>query len=98
MPCGRRGGGAAHATGNRQPDTFLSWTGTPVQPVKPDTRCSPGGSPSPASACWIGAVQFTSCTAAVVVATCVIRWGRSSSHVSVRTAAYPVQCIPRLLR
>jgi hypothetical protein len=33
---GRGGGGAAHATGNRQPDTFLSWTGTPVQPVKPD--------------------------------------------------------------
>jgi hypothetical protein len=48
----------------------------------------------PTRAAWMAVVHLASCTAAVVVIACVIRWTPSSSHVSVRWTMYPTQLTP----
>src|SRR4051794_41846414 len=43
-------------------------------------------------------VHLASCTAAVVVIACVIRWTASSSQASVRWTMYPTQEVPERVR
>jgi hypothetical protein len=48
---------------------------------------------APRSDSWIAGVTSPSATGAGVVATWTIRWGASSSHVSVRWTFYPTQVV-----
>src|SRR5512135_908963 len=55
--------------------------------------CLPGSRPAPRSSSWTVGVTPPSAAGAGVVATWTIRWGASSSQVSVRWTLYPTQVV-----
>src|SRR5262249_60642078 len=87
------------ATGPTMVTPYSCWlltrTRESVYPLS--TRCSPGSRSRGSCDSWTFSIMLSSGVVAGVVSTLTIRWGRSSSHVSVKCTLYPTHSTSRLV-